>query len=217
VDVRGLRILLVDDHELVRAGIAMMLNVLDSVDAVYETASGAESIDLVREHQIDLVFMDIRLSSGIDGVTAALRLLQVTPDVKIVMLTAMPGDTLPGLLLNAGVKGYLSKSAPADEVAEAVAVVSQGGTYLSERIARQIALSTFSQRVESPFDLLSLRELQVILLTVQGEKPQKIAELLFLSVKTVSTYKKRASEKLAVDNPIDLIRLAMEHGLIDRV
>ncbi len=217
MDVRGLRILLVDDHELVRAGIAMMLNVLDSVDAVYETASGAESIDLVREHQIDLVFMDIRLSSGIDGVTAALRLLQVTPDVKIVMLTAMPGDTLPGLLLNAGVKGYLSKSAPADEVAEAVAVVSQGGTYLSERIARQIALSTFSQRVESPFDLLSLRELQVILLTVQGEKPQKIAELLFLSVKTVSTYKKRASEKLAVDNPIDLIRLAMEHGLIDRV
>ncbi len=217
MNARGLRILLVDDHELVRAGIAMMLNVLDSVDAVFETASGAQSIDLVREHRIDLVFMDIRLSSGIDGVTAALRLLQVTPEAKIVMLTAMPGDTLPGLLLNAGVKGYLGKSAAAEEIARAVDVVSQGGTYLSEAIARQIALSTFSRNVESPFDLLSLRELQVILLTVQGERPQKIAELLFLSVKTVSTYKKRATEKLAVDNPVDLVRLAMEHGLIDRI
>ena len=209
--------MLVDDHELVRAGIAMMLNALDAVASVFETASGAQSIDLVNQHQIDMVFMDIRLSSGIDGVTAALRLLQLVPEIKIVMLTAMSGDTLPGLLLNAGVKGYLSKSAPADEVARAVDVVSHGGTYLSAQIARQIALSTFSQKVESPFDLLSLRELQVVLLTVQGEKPQRIAELLFLSVKTVSTYKKRATEKLAVDNPVDLVKLAMEHGLIDRI
>ncbi len=209
--------MLVDDHELVRAGIAMMLNALDVVASVFETASGAQSIDLVNQHQIDMVFMDIRLSSGIDGVTAALRLLQLVPEIKIVMLTAMSGDTLPGLLLNAGVKGYLSKSAPADEVARAVDVVSHGGTYLSAQIARQIALSTFSQKVESPFDLLSLRELQVVLLTVQGEKPQRIAELLFLSVKTVSTYKKRATEKLAVDNPVDLVKLAMEHGLIDRI
>ena len=209
--------MLVDDHELVRAGVAMMLNALDAVASVFETASGSQSIDLVNQHQIDLVFMDIRLSSGIDGVTAALRLLQLVPEIKIVMLTAMAGDTLPGLLLNAGVKGYLSKSAPADEVARAVDVVSHGGTYLSAQIARQIALSTFSQKVESPFDLLSLRELQVVLLTVQGEKPQRIAELLFLSVKTVSTYKKRATEKLAVDNPVDLVKLAMEHGLIDRI
>lgn len=211
------RVLIVDDQELVRAEIAMMLNALDSVAQVFETGSGAQSIDMVREHQIDLVFMDIRLSGGIDGVTAALRLLQLTADVKIVMLTARAGDTLPGLLLNAGVKGYLSKSAAAGEVAKAIDVVRHGGTYLSAKIAHQIALSTFSQQVESPFDLLSLRELQVVLLTVQGETTQSIAQLLHLSVKTVSTYKTRAKEKLAVDNLAGLVKLAMECGLVDRV
>lgn len=215
VNTAGLNVLLVDDHELVRAGVKMMVSALERVDAVFETGSGEACVELVQRHDIDIVFMDIRLPSGIDGVTAALRLLQIVPEIKIVMLTALVGGAFPRVLLNAGVKGYLTKSSPGSEIARAIDVVSDGGIYLSTQMAHQLALSTFSEQVESPFDLLSLRELQVILLTVQGDKVQTVGDKLFLSAKTISTYKRRAMDKLGVDNPVDLIKLAMNYGLIE--
>jgi len=206
-------VLLVDDHELVRYGMRLMVEALGCT--VIEAGTGEESIDLAREQQVDLVFMDIDLP-GIDGILASSRLLQFDKSLKVVILTGLQVGSVPKAVLQSGVHGYMTKSSAADEIEQAIAKVLQGEMYLSPSIADQLALTSFrnEEGEQSPFARLSKRELQVALLLMTGYRNGDAGETLYLSAKTVSTYKHRAFEKLKVTSTAELIKLAIHWGLI---
>ncbi len=206
-------ILVVDDHALFRSGLKMIITSLGS-GAVYEASDGEESIRLVREHGIDIVFMDYALP-GLDGVSTSLRLLQLNQALKIIILTGLQQRPVSRVVMRAGVSGYMTKSSATEEIGQAVECVMRGGTYLSREIANQLAMDSLKKGdAAHPLDNLSRRELQVALLLMGGHKPGVVGSMLFLSPKSVSTYKRRAFEKLNVDTLPELVQLGRESGFI---
>lgn len=208
------KILLVDDHDLVRAGIRLLLKDIDTTSIVVEASTGEESIEVVGKEDIDIVFMDLMLP-GIDGVTAALRLLQINPDLKVIILTGRNEGSVPKALLQSGVCGYMTKSSATEEIRNAIDAANRGEFYLSPDLINQIDMDSWNnQEEESPFDRLSQRELQVVLLLLQGYKTSDAGDSLVLNAKTISTYKRRAFEKLEVENTAELVKLAIACGVM---
>ena len=212
--VKNHTILLVDDHELVRYGMKLMVEALGCT--VLEAGSGEKSIDVVRSNQIDLVFMDIALP-GMDGITASTELLKVDRNLGIIILTGLRISAVPKGVLQSGVKGFITKNSAAGEIEQAISRVLGGEMYLSPSIARQLALSSFqaSDGEGSPFAALSQREIQVVLLLLSGYRNGDAGESLYLSAKTVSTYKSRAFKKLGITNTAELVKLAMCWGFVE--
>ena len=209
-----LNVLLVDDHELVRSGLRMIIETVESVGTVLEAPSGEESIPLIKENTVDLVFMDMGLP-GMDGFSTALRLLQINEHLKIIVLTGLKKRPASRVVLQAGICGYMTKSSAAEELSEAIDTVMKGEVYLSKDIAEQMALDSLkNEGIVNRLDNLSRRELQVALLLMHGNKPGDVGDMLFLSAKTVSTYKRRAFEKLHVDSMVQLVELGLEHGFL---
>lgn len=203
------KILLVDDHDLVRAGIRLLLIDIDPSSIVVEASTGEESIDIVQNGGINIVFMDIMLP-GIDGVTAALRLLQLDSALKIIILTGRTEGPVPKALLQSGVCGYMTKSSATEEIKNAIDAANRGDFYLSPDLIDQLDMGTWNNTDgENPFDRLSQRELQVVLLLLQGYKTSDAGDSLVLNAKTISTYKRRAFEKLEVENTAELVKLAI--------
>ncbi len=210
----SLNILLVEDHDLVRAGLGLIFEAVECVDKVWEASSGEECIALTREHSFDVVFMDIGLP-GMDGLSAALRLLQIDEDMKIIVLTGLKQRPLSRVVLQAGIRGYMTKSSATSEVGLAIESVMRGGTYLSREIASQMAMESLNSGGKTnPLDNLSRRELQVALLLMNGHKPTEVGDMLFLSAKTVSTYKRRAYEKLHVNSLAELVEMGINSGFL---
>lgn len=209
-------VLLVDDHDLVRAGIRLLIQDLDNSLEVIEASSGEESISIVERGGIDIVFMDIVLP-GIDGITAALRLLQLDTNIKIIMLSGRNEGPVPKMLLQSGVCGYMTKSSATEEIKNAIDAANRGEFYLSPDLSSQIDIDTLNSggSDESPFDRLSQRELQVVLLILQGNKTSDASDSLVLNAKTISTYKRRAFEKLEVENTTGLVKLAIACGVLE--
>jgi len=207
-------VLLVDDHEIVRYGMRLMIEALGCT--VLEAGSGEESIELVRKHKIDLVFMDIALP-GMDGVTASMRLLQADDKLNVTILTALPVGSVPKNILRSGVVGCMTKSAAADEIEQAIGRALDGQLYLSPSIANQLALDSIQHESGeiSPFGNLSRREFQVVLLLMKGYRNDDAGDALRLSVKTISTYKHRAYEKLGVTSTAELMKLATCWGFVE--
>ncbi len=217
MDETPLNILLVEDHDLVRAGLGLIFEAVESVGKVWEASSGEECIALIRERAFDVVFMDIGLP-GMDGLSASLRLLQIDEDMRIIILTGLKQRPLSRVVLQAGIRGYMTKSSATSEVGLAIESVMQGGTYLSREIANQMALEAINRGDSvNPIDNLSRRELQVALLLMNGHKTTEVGEMLFLSSKTVSTYKRRAYEKLRVDSLAELVELGINSGFLGQV
>lgn len=208
-------ILLVDDHDLFRSGLKMIIEVLPQVEQnVREASSGEACIPVVREDPIDIVFMDYDLP-GLDGVSTSMRLLQIKEDIKIIILTGLQQRPVSKVVLQAGICGYMTKTSAKEEVTQAIDLVMQGGTYLSREIANQMALDSLkTSKQKSMLDTLSRRELQVALLLMSGHKPGAVGEMLFLSPKSVSTYKRRAYEKLKVDTLVELVEIGKHNGFI---
>jgi len=214
-----LNLLLVDDHELVRSGLKLVFEADVRVENVNVASSGEECVSYVREQRPDLIFMDIGLP-GIDGFSTALRLLQLDEDLRIILLTGLEQRPLSRIVLQAGICGYMTKSSAPVEIGRAIDTVFKGGTYICPEIAQQMALDSLKNDSESsirPFENLSRRELQVVLLLMRGHKPTVVGEMLFLSTKTVSTYKRRAYEKLDVDSLAQLIELGIQHGCFTNI
>lgn len=209
-------VLLVDDHDLVRAGIRLLIQDLDNSLEVIEASSGEESISIVERGGIDIVFMDIVLP-GIDGITAALRLLQLDTNIKIIMLSGRNEGPVPKMLLQSGVCGYMTKSSATEEIKNAIDAANRGEFYLSPDLSSQFDIETLNSggSDESPFDRLSQRELQVVLLILQGNKTSDASDSLVLNAKTISTYKRRAFEKLEVENTTGLVKLAIACGVLE--
>jgi len=208
-------LLLVDDHALFRFGLKSVLANADDIEVVGEVADGEAALDFVRDRLPDVVLMDVNMP-GIGGIEATRRIVHVAPDVRVIAVTAMSEEPFPNQLLDAGARGYLSKGCPADELFKAVRDVVKGRYYISSDVARKLALDRIATQDEtSPLKLLSPREMQVMLMIVQGQGNQQISEALFLSPKTISTYRHRLFEKLGVANDVELTHFAIRHNLVE--
>jgi len=209
-------ILLVDDHKIVRSGIRHIIDATPGLRVVAEADSGEDAVDCVKEHQPDVVLMDLQMP-GIGGLEATRTIVRQNPETKILVLTVCDDDIFSVRLLKSGALGYLTKGCESDELLKAIKQVAGGERYLSPELAQQLALKRFDGDEEvSPFEDLSGRELQVMLMITKGLKVPEIAEKLHLSTKTINTYRYRLFAKLNLKNDVELTHLAIQYELIDK-
>jgi DNA-binding NarL/FixJ family response regulator len=208
-----IKVLVVDDHDLVRMGITRMLADISGIKVVGEAASGEEALRLARELTPQVVLMDVKMP-GIGGLEATRKLLRQDPDIRVVAVTVCDEEPFPSRLLKAGAAGYLTKGAALDEMIKAIRAVASGQRYISPEIAQQLALKNLDEEKSSPFESLSEREMQITMMIVNCQKVQEISDRLFLSPKTVNSYRYRIFEKLAIDSDVELTLLAVRHGLL---
>jgi two-component system invasion response regulator UvrY len=210
-----INVLIVDDHALVRMGIRRLLEQLPDMNVVAEAENGETALALVRAHKPDVVLLDLKMP-GIDGWEVTRRLKKTHPNIKVIAVTATNADPMfPGRLLQLGAMGYLTKESNADEMALAIRRVHKGEKYLSAEIAQQMAISSLQAHQETPFDALSEREMQVMLMITRGMTVPEISESLFLSTKTVNGYRYRMFDKLDIKNDVELTFLAMKYRIIE--
>ncbi|WP_428309191.1 UvrY/SirA/GacA family response regulator transcription factor [Hydrocarboniphaga sp.] len=209
-----IKIMLVDDHRLVRAGLRRVLQEVADMAVVAEACSGEEALELARDSNPDVVLMDINMP-GIGGLECTRRLLQRSPATKVIAVSMHMEEPYPSRLLAGGAAGYLSKDSAADEVVSAIRRVHAGGHYVAADVAGNLAASLVRGANNSPFEQLSQRETQVMLMVTKGYGTQEISDRLHLSPKTVSTYRYRLFEKLNVTNDVELTRMAMRYGLLE--
>jgi len=211
-----IRVLLVDDHALFRTGLKSVLGEAGDIEVIGEASSGEEAVDRCKALSPDLILMDVNMP-GIGGVEATRKILRQDPGAKVIAVTALSEDPFPNQLLDAGAKGYISKGCPGDELFEAIRMVMAGNHYISKDVAQKLAISHVSgNNNESPLKKLSAREMQVMTMIVTGQGTQQISDALFLSPKTVSTYRHRLYEKLGVSNDVELTHFAIRHNVIDQ-
>ena len=205
--------MLVDDHELVRTGIRRLIDDINGLEVVGEVETGEAAIDFTHNEHVDVVLMDLNMP-GIGGMEATRRLIAKDKHLKIIVVTVHDSEPFPQQLFKAGAMGYLTKGCNIEEIVHAIKEVFYGRRYVSVDIAQKMAMS-IQPDDDNPFDKLSQREMQVMMMSMQGMKGQKISEQLNLSPKTISTYRYRLFDKLRVSNDVELTRLAMQYGLID--
>ncbi|MDA9832863.1 UvrY/SirA/GacA family response regulator transcription factor [Gammaproteobacteria bacterium] len=212
----GIKVLIVDDHDLVRTGIKLMLSDVTGIRVVGEASSGENAIDQSKLLQPDVVLMDVRMP-GMGGLEATKKLLRVCPNIRILIVTVCDSDLFPTRLMGAGAYGYITKDASMDEMIKAIRTVYQRQRYISQDIANQLAIKALTDKGEPVFDMLSERELQVSFKIIAGNRVQEIADELCLSPKTVNSYRYRIFEKLDIKNDVELTHLAIKHGLIEKL
>lgn len=211
-----IKILIVDDHQLIRKGIASILDEIKGLHVIAEASDGEEAIRLAREHNPDVILMDIQMP-GMGGMEATKKILRVNPDARILALTVCESDIYPARLLEEGAAGYITKDSTTEEMVRAIRTIVTGQRYISPSIAQKLAIKRFTTGKASPFEVLSERELQVLLMITRGRKVPDIAEILHLSTKTINTYRYRIFEKLGVKSDVELTHLALQHGIIENV
>ena len=207
--------MIVDDHDLVRHGFKSLLSTQDGIVVVETLSSGEEAVNWCRDQEgnIDIILMDVNMP-GIGGIEATHRISHAWPGIGIIIVTVHDDGPLPKQLLNGGARGYLSKGNGVDEMMSAIKDVHMGKHYIAKDIAQQLALSVLPGEA-NPIDTLSMREIQVLMMVAQGTRTQEISKILNLSPKTISTYRKRLYEKLDVASDIEMLHLAMKHGVLD--
>jgi len=211
--VSNIRVMLVDDHDLIRYGLRRLLGDQSGIEVIAEADSGEKALELVRKEKPDVVLMDVNMP-GIGGFEATSRICQTHPQSRVIVLTVHSDGPLPKRILEAGAVGYLTKGCPVEEMVEAIQKVHTGKRYIAPTIAQQMALSMLPGE-ESLIDTLSQRELQVLIMISEGMRTNQISDMLSLSPKTVSTYRKRLHEKLDVSNDVEMMHLAIKHGLLE--
>ncbi len=212
-----IKILLVDDHDLVRTGLKTILDANPGYEVVAESSSGEESLDYLQEAdpQPDVVLMDINMP-GIGGMEATKRIHKKYPDIKVIAVTALQEAPFPAQLIKAGASGYVTKGCDASEMFKAINSVMAGKQFLTEDILKKAEANKSEPLSDkTPLAALSEREMQIMMMITQGQSNQKICDSLFLSPKTISTYRHRIFEKLEISNDVELIRLAIRYGIIN--
>ncbi|HTH78401.1 MAG TPA: response regulator transcription factor [Ramlibacter sp.] len=208
------KVAIVDDHAIVRAGLKQFLSEMVDLRIVGEAASGREAIDLVRNTEIDVLIMDLSMP-GQSGIDALAMIRAKAPDVGILILSGYPEEQYAVNLIRQGASGYLNKECEPMEIVNAIRTIALGRRYISPSVAELIAQQLNRKEGTAAHDLLSEREFQVFLKLAKGETAGEIAQALSLSVKTVSTYRTRLMEKMGLQSNSDLTYYALKNKLID--
>jgi len=209
-----IRVLLVDDHELVRTGIKRLLEEQQGYIIMGEASSGEQAMEILRtfDNRPQIILMDLNMP-GVGGLETTRNIVKRYPDVKIIIVSMVDEGILPGRVLKAGAMGYLTKGAGMSEMMLGIKEVLAGRRYISPDIAQKM-ISDSLDGEKSPFEELSERELQVMLMLMEGTRINDISEKLHLSPKTISTYRYRIYDKLSIGSDMELIKMALQHGIM---
>jgi two-component system invasion response regulator UvrY len=206
------KFLVVDDHPIVRKGICQILEEISMNVEIIEAGDATEALKHFRDKKIDIVLLDINLP-GRGGLDVLEDMKSFNPDAKILMVSMYPEQQYAIRSLRSGASGYLTKESAADELTLAVEKILKGGRYITQSIAEQIFDAIDN---EGPLhELLSNRELEVLIQIAKGRSLKEIGELLTLSEKTISTYRSRIMEKMSMNSNADVVRYALQNLLID--
>ncbi|MBL1319993.1 MAG: response regulator transcription factor [Methylophaga sp.] len=206
-------ILLVDDHELVRAGFRRLLEDNEQFIVIAEAGSGEQAVQDYAKHKPDAVVMDISMP-GIGGIGAIERIIARYPDARILVLSVHEDSIFTTRALQAGAKGFIPKRSAPEEMIKALALVAQGKMSIDPEIAQQIAMQKLTG-ADNVLEVLSQREFEVFRLLAEGKSVNEIADILSLSPKTVGTHHTNIRQKLNVSNSAELARLAIRSGVLD--
>jgi DNA-binding NarL/FixJ family response regulator len=210
-----IRILLADDHGIVRDGLRRVVEESGDIEVVAETADGREAIALAREHQPDVAVIDISMP-GLDGLEVTSQLAHYLPALPVLILTMHEEDQYVVRAIRAGAKGYITKQSAPEQLVNAIRRLNEGGRYLTDAAAELLALRVAKgTRSASPLDSLSQRELQVLRRLAMGHTNREIASAYSISIKTVDTYRFRLLKKLGLRNNAELSRFAIQNNLIE--
>lgn len=210
-----IRVFLVDDHALVRTGFAMILSAEPDIEVVGDADSGEAALPLIKKLKPDVLLCDLHLP-GVSGLEVTERLLKAQLPTRVIIVSVQEDGPMPKRLLAAGACGYLGKGGDARELLRAVREVAAGRRYIGGEVAQRLALGQVNGG-QSPFDLLTPRELEVAMLISQGRRMDDIAQRLSLSPKTVATHKYRLFDKLGIKDAVSLSRLSAQYGLSEAV
>jgi len=209
-----IKVLLVDDHEMVRIGLAAVLGTEDDIEVVGEASNGQEGIRLAQEYKPDVVLMDL-VMEGMDGIETTRKLLQLHPDCKVIVLTSYLDDEKVYPVIEAGAFSYLLKTSRASEIAQAIRAAVRGQSVLESQVAAKM-MSRFRQpKTETaPHEELTEREMEVLRLIAQGKSNQEVADELFIGIKTVKFHVTNILAKLGVEDRTQAAIYAFKHGLV---
>lgn len=210
-----IKVLLVDDHEMVRIGLAAVLGTEEGIEVVGEANNGADGIRLAQEYKPDIVLMDL-VMEGMDGIETTRKLLQIYPDCKVIVLTSYLDDAKIYPVLEAGAFSYLLKTSRASEIAQAIRAAVKGQPMLESQVASKI-MNRFRQPKEepAPHHELTEREMEVLRLIARGKSNQEVADELFIGIKTVKFHVTNILAKLGVDDRTQAAIYAYKQGLAD--
>lgn len=206
-----INVLVVDDHDLIRAGIARMLEDDGAIHVVGEASSGEEALQQARSLKPDVILMDMKMP-GIGGLEATRRIRLGADGAQVVVVSACTDTPYAQRVLDTGAAAYVSKNSHISEMIKAIKKVSAGERYLSADIAQNMALN---DEGSDPFSELSSREMQIATMIIDCRKVQEISDTLCLSPKTVNSYRYRIFEKLAINSDVELTLMAVKHGLLE--
>jgi two-component system, NarL family, response regulator NreC len=210
---KKLRVLLADDHALVRQGFRMILDAQPDFEVIGEASNGNEAVELCAQLKPDIIIMDVSMPE-LNGIEATRRVMELSPRNKVLALSMHKDSVFVREILKAGAKGYLLKHAIDAEMLNAVRAVGRGEGYLSPAVSNAV-LTDYRKHVTDPLDLLSTREREVLQLIAEGQTNKEIASALNLSVYTIEAHRGRIMEKLNLHTTGELVRFALRNGLID--
>jgi two-component system response regulator NreC len=211
-----IRILIVDDHALVREGITALLSMQDDVEILGEAANGKEAVEKAEKLKPDIILMDIAMP-GLGGLEATMEIKKANPEIKILILSQYDDREYVSRLLKAGVSGYLLKHSVGKDLVSAIQAVARGEFYLYPAITSNVIdgfLGKGKEMVEDPYEKLTDREKQVLKVIGEGHNHKEIAEILDISVKTVIAHQTNISEKLGIRSRTGLMKFAIQKGLV---
>jgi DNA-binding NarL/FixJ family response regulator len=213
----AIRVLLVDDHQLLRAGIRALLQGLSGIEVVGEARDGREALDLIKTQQPNVVLMDIAMP-GMNGLEALARFTKECPGVRVIILSMHGTAEYVCRALRAGAAGYLLKDAVVAEVELAIRAAARGETYLTPAVSKHVVAS-YMQRLNeagNPLDLLTPRQREILQLIAEGKSTKEIARVLHISIKTVETHRVQLMNRLKIHDVAGLVRFAIEQGLVQQ-
>ena len=208
------KVLIVDDHAVVREGLKQILAEAPDTEVLSEAATGEEALEKVASEHYDVVILDISLPDT-SGLEVLKQIKALRPQLAVLILTIHPEEQYAVRALQAGASGYMTKETAPDELAAAIRKVAQGGKYVSPTLAEKLAFGLGPKAKATPHETLSDREFQVLKMIASGKSIMAISEDLHLSKKTVSTYRRRILDKMGMETNAELIRYAIENGLVD--
>ncbi|MNZ50637.1 Oxygen regulatory protein NreC [compost metagenome] len=214
-----MKIVIADDHAVVRSGFSMILNYQPDMEVVGTAADGVEAYQMVAKHNPDVILMDLSMPPGESGLIATGKISSDFPDTKILILTMYDDEEYMFHVLRNGAAGYILKNAPDEELLTAIRTVHKGGTYIHSKMATSLVREFIKKDLDSvdsdPFHLLSKREIEILPLVAKGYGNKEIAEKLFISVKTVEVHKAKIMEKLNLKSRPELVEYALKKKLLD--